>query len=159
LQAGKLPIHPESRSIDDVVAIIQAQLQVLGKHHHFKVEMSTDLPLIFMDVQRIAQVLVNLVGNAVKFSPPDTTIRIEAALVEDRVQVSVSDEGEGIVPEARAYIFEAFRQADHGSRRFKGAGLGLAICKGLIEAHGGRIWVQDRPLPGTTICFTLPVTG
>ena len=74
------------------------------------------------------------------------------------VQIDVTDQGPGIPPPARARIFEPFEQVDRPpTTRTGGAGLGLAICKGLVEAHGGRIWVQDRSEPGTTISFTLPI--
>jgi signal transduction histidine kinase len=80
--------------------------------------------------------------------------------VQSGIQVSVTDQGPGIAAEDRVYIFEAFRRGSDGrSRQTKGAGLGLAICKGIVEAHGGTIWVQDLNGPGATISFTLPVTG
>ena len=112
------------------------------------------------DGERIAQVLINLVGNAAKYSPPQTTIAITARQADNVLQVDVADQGPGIPAQDRAHVFEAFEQLNHEStRRTGGAGLGLAICRGLIEAHGGRIWAQARPGPGTVISFTLPIGG
>ncbi|CAG0994184.1 partial Sensor histidine kinase WalK, partial [Anaerolineae bacterium] len=81
---------------------------------------------------------------------------VAAQVTDDFVQIDVIDEGEGIPPEDHASVFEAFRQI-HRRPSQKGAGLGLAISKGLIEAHGGRIWIQENAAPGTTISFTLPI--
>ncbi|MDX1991270.1 MAG: ATP-binding protein, partial [bacterium] len=128
------------------------------KQHTLHITGHDTTALILADPLRIAQVLVNLVGNSVKFSPPGTTITLSAQLCGGFVRVDVSDEGSGIPVNAHEIVFEAFRQldrADHAQSR--GAGLGLAICKGLVEAHGGKIWVQHRETPGTTISFTLPV--
>ena len=126
--------------------------------HQLDFNVPIDLPALHVDSDRIAQVLTNLVGNAVKFSPQHTTITVSAARADEIVQIDVADQGRGIAPAERGRIFEPFQQIDaHGINRARGAGLGLAICKGLVEAHGGRIWVQDRSGPGTTMSFTLPI--
>ena len=126
--------------------------------HRLERNVPIDLPVLHVDGDRIAQVLTNLVGNAVKFSPPHTTITVTAGRAGDEVQVDVSDQGRGISPAERRRIFEPFQQLDADSHHTQGAGLGLAICKGLIEAHGGLgIPVQDRSGPGTTMSFTLPI--
>jgi signal transduction histidine kinase len=118
------------------------------------------LPLIHADAERIGQVLTNVVGNAARYSPAQTTITVTARRANGMVQIDVTDQGPGIPRQVRARIFEPFEQVDRPpSKRTGGAGLGLAICKGLVEAHGGRIWVQDRSEPGTTVSFTLLVAG
>jgi signal transduction histidine kinase len=115
------------------------------------------LPPVYVDRQRIAQVLTNLVDNAAKYSPAQSAITVTARLSGPFVEISVRDEGIGIRPDQRQNMFEVFRRGENDStNRTKGAGLGLAICKHLIEAHGGRIWVQDHPGPGTIMTFTLP---
>ena len=135
-----------------------AQLQTVTVQHQLNLDIPIDLPALHVDGDRIAQVLTNLVGNAVKFSPPQSTITVSAARVDEMVQIDVADQGRGIAPAERRRIFEPFQQLDaHGVHRAQGTGLGLAICKGLVEAHGGRIWVQDRSGPGTTLSFTLPI--
>ena len=109
--------------------------------------------------------LTNLAGNAAKFAPEGTPISISARRIRvttaqgsgpEMVRIDVSDEGMGIPVSEREVVFEAFQQVVEHSKN-KGAGLGLAICRGLIEAHGGRIWIEDRGGPGTMVAFTLPV--
>jgi signal transduction histidine kinase len=136
-----------------------AQLQALTINHQLVIEEQPGLPALKVDVIRIPQVVTNLVSNAVKYSPPRSTIRISAVKLSDQfIQVRVSDEGLGIPLEARNRVFEAFQQLEREKGKTGGAGLGLAICRGLIEAHGGRIWVdEDHSGPGTTIAFTLPI--
>jgi two-component system sensor histidine kinase KdpD len=103
-------------------------------------------------------VLVNLVHNATIYTPEGTKIIISATVRGDRLQVSVSDLGPGIPPAEHKRVFQAFRRGlreENGTG--KGAGLGLAICKGLVEAHGGRIWIKKQTTSGATISFTIPI--
>lgn len=158
LQAGTLRIAPKRQTIQGIVNTAMAQLQMITAQHQLDLNVPIDLPALHADGDRIAQVLTNLVSNAVKFSPPHSIITVTARHLGDKVQVDVSDQGQGIAPTERRRIFEPFQQLDaQGIQRTQGAGLGLAICKGLIEAHGGRIWVQDQSGPGTTLSFTLPI--
>jgi signal transduction histidine kinase len=116
------------------------------------------VPELFVDPTRIAQVLSNIVNNAANYSPHGSSIRLAITCEGSQVRFDVTDEGPGIPPEERHTVFEAFRQAtNRPTREIKGAGLGLAISRGLVEAHGGHIWIADRPGPGTTVSFTLPV--
>jgi PAS domain S-box-containing protein len=158
LDAGLLPIRPATHRLDDIVTTAMAQLQSISQHHSLVVDMAADLPRVNADRQRVGQVITNLVDNAAKYSPYGSEIRLSARRVDRAVQVDVSDQGIGIAPEERQRVFEAFRRGEgESTKRTKGAGLGLAICKGLIEAQGGRIWVQPRERPGSTVSFTLPV--
>jgi signal transduction histidine kinase len=126
--------------------------------HTLEVALPESLPLVRVDAERIGQVFNNLVSNATKYAPAGSCIRLSAAQSGDMLRVSVSDEGPGISAEDRPHVFEAFRRGDDGrTRRTKGAGLGLAICKGIVESHGGSIWIEDRPGPGATITFTLSI--
>lgn len=156
LQAGKLRITLDYARLPAIVEHARPELEALAREHRLEIRLPSDLPLIQVDSRRIAQVLTNLVSNAAKYSPLNTWIRVNAALQNSVIRVDVSDEGIGIVPEAREQIFEAFQQ---GHDALKGAGLGLAICRGLVEAHGGKIWVEDRPGTGSTFSFTLPVAS
>ncbi|HSN28608.1 MAG TPA: PAS domain S-box protein [Kofleriaceae bacterium] len=113
-----------------------------------------DLPLLAGDHERIVQVLDNLVGNALRFTPPGGSITVGAVPQDGELRVSVADTGAGIPPDHLAHIFDRFWQSDRTRR--SGAGLGLAICKGIVEAHGGRIWAESVPGAGTTFFFTLP---
>ena len=120
-------------------------------------ELADDLPMLHIDLQRMFQVLGNLIDNAAKYSPPGTRITLSVKAVEEGVQFDVTDEGLGIAPEDRVVVFEAFRQlATTPNTVRKGVGLGLAICHGIIEAHRGKIWIADSAPFGTTISFTLP---
>jgi K+-sensing histidine kinase KdpD len=162
LQAGTLPIHPEPKSLVDVFELAHAQLQVLAHEHTLVVDVPAGLPPARVDGARIAQVLANLVENAAKFSPRGSCVTVTARRREGGhgLRVSVADEGPGIPADARDYVFEPFRQVDQPNRStLRGAGLGLAICRGIVEAHDGQIWVEEHPGPGTTITFTLPDVG
>ena len=158
LEAGILRIVPKRRTFDDILSSAMAQLRTITARHQLILDVPADLPPLVADAQRLGQVLVNLVGNAARYAPPQTQITIAARLTGDTLQVDVTDQGPGIPLQERVRIFEPFQQIEAQSiHPSNGAGLGLAICKGLIEAHGGRIWVQDGSEPGTTISFTLPV--
>ncbi len=104
--------------------------------------------------------LVNLVRNASTYAPKGTEIILAASARGRFVQVSVIDHGPGIPPAERKRVFQAFRRGIHEENgAAQGAGLGLAICKGLVEAHGGRIWIKKKTTPGTTISFTIPIVS
>jgi two-component system sensor histidine kinase ChiS len=116
-----------------------------------------ELPAILADRARFRQVLVNLMSNAVKFTDKGA-VTVSASTGDGWVTMSVSDTGIGISPEAQAYIFDEFRQADASTtRRYGGTGLGLAISKRLIALHGGRIWVESGAAGGSVFSFTMPV--
>lgn len=158
LQAGTLQIHCAPVSLQESLTLGRAQLQALTAHHQLVLPSSDHLPLVIADSARIAQVITNLISNAVKYSPEHTPITLSARQIEGFVEVSVTDQGEGIPDQDREKVFEAFEQLETKSH-LTGVGLGLAICKGLVEAHGGRIWIEDRPEPGTTVSFTLPIAA
>jgi two-component system sensor histidine kinase KdpD len=157
IQAGQLRIHTQQFSLPEVISNAQGELDSLAKNHRLTLALSPDLPLIWADPKRLAQVFLNLVGNAAKYSPPNTSITITAQKQGSGIQVDVADEGSGIPLQHRTRVFEAYRQLDDVKwQSSKGSGLGLAICKGLIEAHGGTIWIGEKATPGTIISFTLP---
>lgn len=157
LQSGRLKIQRIFGAVHESVDIASAQLTALTPRHFLIVDVPPSLPTLMIDRERIAQVLVNLVGNAVKYSPAGSPITVEARQQQEDLLIRVQDQGQGIPPEDRGRIFEPFRQASNRSQGQQGTGLGLAICKGIIEAHGGRIWVEDQLASGTTIAFTLPL--
>jgi PAS domain S-box-containing protein len=156
LQAGNLRINRARRPFTDIINVARAQIQALTRDHQLVLDIPQTLPEVLADDQRLAQVLVNLVENAAKYSPSPSLISVCAREEGTVIRVDICDEGEGIPMEERSAIFEAFRQVNKGLQQ-RGAGLGLAICKGLVEAHGGQIWVQDHHGPGTIISFTVPV--
>jgi signal transduction histidine kinase len=109
------------------------------------------------DQQRIHQVLENLLSNAMKFTPPSGTVEIGACRKEREFLISVTDSGVGIKPESLPHLFDRYWQASAGDQR--GLGLGLAIARGIVEAHGGRIWAESKVGLGSTFFFTLPARG
>jgi PAS domain S-box-containing protein len=158
LEAGMLPISMEPYSLHEIIDDALPQFYILTNEQKFTLRMPASLPPIYVDAKRIAQVLVNLVRNASTYAPQGTEISISASVRGGFVQVNVNDEGPGIPPAERKKVFMAFRRgANVENDSTQGAGLGLAICKGLIEAHGGRIWIKKKTTPGTTICFTIPL--
>lgn len=160
IEAGTLRIDPQRQKLEGVIEAAQNQLQIIAKEHELKIEIPSGLPEVNVDGLRIAQILTNLVGNAARYSPPGTAITLSVHAGDKAIQIDVIDQGPGIPVQERTRVFEAFRQLGNWSvNRGGGAGLGLAICKGLVKAHGGHIWVQERPAPGTTISFTLPVSA
>jgi len=109
------------------------------------------------DADRITQTLTNIVGNALKFADAGTVVRLGAVASDSEVVFSVADQGRGIPPEKLELIFEPFEQVDSSDSREKGGtGIGLAICQGIVERHGGRIWAESELGEGTTVHFTLP---
>jgi PAS domain S-box-containing protein len=158
LESGTLRIDPRPILASDLYAAARSQLSTLTQNHVLNEQVPEGLPQVRADRQRIAQVLGNLVSNAAKYSPAGSTITIAARQTDAFVIFDVTDQGMGISPEDQAHLFTPFqRGTDIRAQRIKGAGLGLTICKGLVEAHGGSIWVERSSPAGTTISFTLPV--
>lgn len=121
-------------------------------------QISPDLPLVDADAERVSQVVRNLISNAITHTLPGGSIAILARLAGAYVEVSVRDTGLGIAPEHLPYVFERFYRVDPSrARATGGVGLGLFIVKQLIEAHGGRVWVESAPGSGSLFGFTLPV--
>jgi two-component system sensor histidine kinase KdpD len=158
LEAGMLPIELNPHALQEIIDDALPQFHVLTSGHIFNTYLPDNLPPIFADAKRIAQVLVNLVRNASTYTPKGTEINISASVRGSFVQINVADQGPGIPLAERKRVFQAFHRGTHEENgTVKGAGLGLAICKGLVEAHGGRIWVKKKNSPGTTVSFTLPL--
>lgn len=158
LEAGMLPIVLKPHSVHDILQDAAPQLKTLTREHLFSVQVPPRLPLILADAKRIAQVLVNLVRNAATYAPKDTEINLSASVRGNFVQINVNDLGPGIPFSDHKKVFKAFQRGKKEENGIsKGAGLGLAICKGLVEAHNGRIWIKKKHTPGTTISFTIPV--
>ncbi len=158
LEAGMLPISQEFHSLHEIMEDALPQLRTLTSGQTLSMHLPANLPPVYVDAKRIAQVLVNLVRNASTYAPQGTEIIITASVRGSFVQMNVSDQGPGIPPADHKRVFKAFRRGvnvEDGSTQ--GAGLGLAICKGLIEAHGGCIWIKRKNTPGTTISFTIPL--
>jgi len=156
MESGHLTMDVKAESADVLVNDTIEMLRPLATGSAIVIEASVadDLPAVLADAARIQQVLSNLVGNAVKFTPPRGRITVSADRLETEVLFSVKDTGPGIPPEQVPHIFGRFWQARSADRR--GIGLGLAIAKGIVEAHSGRIWVESQVGLGSTFYFTLP---
>jgi signal transduction histidine kinase len=159
IEAGQLELEHSDYSVQDIAQTVRSTLEPLAadKKLVFKVEMASRLPLGRGDGRRLTQVLINLVGNAIKF----TDVGEVAIIAEENngsFHVSVRDTGPGISAADQAKLFQEFQQADNTITRKKGGtGLGLAISKRIIEMHGGKIWIESQPGHGSTFAFALPV--
>lgn len=157
LEAGMLPIAPEHCSLKEVIDEAFPAFQTITRGHRFVLSLPENLPQVNIDKRRITQVLNNLIQNAAVYSPDGTEISLSVNLRGGLVQVNVADQGPGIPADERKRVFKAFtRGVKEEIKSMKGAGLGLAICRGLIEAQGGQIWIKKKNPPGATISFTIP---
>ncbi len=160
LEAGGFRMNKEPLSIDSLVANSVEDIQQKAQGHRFTVKAPKSLPLVEADPRRIRQVIDNLLTNAVKYSPEGTEISVVCLVDDQGLSVQVKDQGVGIAANEIEKIFERFYQADSGTSSHKagGVGLGLAICKGIIDAHKGRIWAQSELGKGSVFTFTLPLS-
>jgi signal transduction histidine kinase/DNA-binding response OmpR family regulator len=159
LESGSLPMHFERQRIEAVVTQAAQNLRMLleEKRIQLEVTMASDLPDLMIDPNRITQVVTNLLSNAIKFSPAEGRLQITVENRGPMVRVGVHDRGEGISPENLPKLFQKFTQIDSTStRRAGGTGLGLVICKGIVEQHGGQMSVESAPGEGSVFYFTLP---
>jgi len=159
IETGTLRVQPQRTSLRHVLELAAPQLHVLTARHTLVMNIPPMLPDVTADPERLGQVIVNLVSNSVKYSPEQTQITIAAHNDRRTVRVDVSDEGPGIPPAEQRRSLEPFYQAENSTgHSASGAGLGLTICKGIVEAQGGRIWLgRPHKGQGARISFTLPV--
>ena len=159
IDAGTLAVAPESSDVAVLVDRARNTFLSGGARHDILLDLPPDLPWVMADRRRIVQVLGNLLSNAARHSPAGYPIRVEAAPSGVQVEISVSDDGAGIAAERLPHLFRRFSRpgAEGPARGTVGSGLGLAICKGIVEAHGGRIWAESDGLGlGSRFAFTLP---
>jgi two-component system sensor histidine kinase KdpD len=156
LQSGNVQLNRQWQTLEEVVgAALRATSRVLGSRR-VEVSLPEDLPLLRFDAVLLERVLVNLFDNAAKYTPPESPIAIGATADGDKVRVWVDDLGPGIPTGKEDRIFERFTRGERDPSR-PGTGLGLALCRAIIEAHGGRIWAENRPGGGARFAFTLPL--
>jgi signal transduction histidine kinase/FixJ family two-component response regulator len=159
LESASLPMVIERQLLEPVVLQASNNLRTLIEERRITLELEIDpaLPDLMLDSSRVAQVLTNLLSNAIKFSTPGGRIEVTATMADGMARVGVRDHGEGIAATDLPKLFRKFSQIDSGStRKVGGTGLGLVICKGIVEQHGGTIWVESTPGEGSTFFFTLP---
>jgi two-component system sensor histidine kinase KdpD len=158
LASGAIRPKKEWHLLEEVVGVALRRLEARLSGRTIDVRLPADLPPVPMDDVLIEQVFINLLENTIKYTPADSSIDIVARARDGAVEIEVADRGPGVPPAERDHVFEKFYRLDREGAQ-GGAGLGLAICRGLVEAHGGRIWVEDREGGGARFRFTLPIEG
>ncbi len=161
LDGGGLQLERRLNSISDLISGTLESFSAQAERQGVRLEGSCapDVGPMWIDAQKISRVLANLVGNALQHTPAGGAVSVCASTTTDGVQVEVADTGEGISPDDLPRVFEQFYRGEKSrSRATGGAGLGLAIAKGIVEAHGGRIWVESKLGRGTRFIFTLPTS-
>jgi two-component system sensor histidine kinase KdpD len=158
LETGALAVHKEWQPLEEVVGIALIRLDERLAGREVQTALPADLPLVEIDGVLVEQVFINLIENAVKYSPAASPLEISARAAPDAVIVSVADRGPGIPAGESERIFDKFHRLPAGGAG-SGVGLGLTICRGIVSAHGGRIWAENRPEGGAVFRFTLPLNG
>jgi signal transduction histidine kinase len=159
IEAGHLPLRPERVVVPEFIAdLLDAQNALASPAAvEIRTALPPDLPDVWADRDRLNQIFENLIGNAIKFSKPGARVTLGAQAEENQIVFSVADTGGGIAEADFEHIFDRFWQALKAKRR--GAGLGLPIVKGLVQAHGGRVWVRSAIGKGSTFFFTIPIAA
>ena len=163
IEAGELRLRLRWGAVDEVIAAALTRAEPLTKGRQVSVDIEDELPVVRVDPNAVAEVVYTLVDNAAKYSPPGTPVRVVAARAEkEMIRIAVEDEGQGIPEDLRERVFDKFfratRDGDAGGHRPPGTGMGLAIARGIVEAHGGCIRAGGRAGGrGTRVVFTLPI--
>jgi two-component system sensor histidine kinase KdpD len=155
LEAGAVRLDHEWQSLEEVVGAALGRVESPLGAGRVTVSLPPELPLVLCDGVLIEQVLVNLLENAIKYSPPGSPIEVRASDAATEMVVTVADNGAGLLPGEEDRVFEKFYRSDR-NRTSGGVGLGLAICRAIVAAHGGRIWAENRPGGGAAFRFSLP---
>jgi len=159
MESGRLVLDPRPLDLGTVVERILSPFRAMAARHTLRAKLPTGLPVVWGDPDKIEQILTNLVGNAIKYSPGGGEVLVTVEHDGDTVQVSVRDQGIGMSPRDMGQLFEKFYRVDREEvRRAGGTGLGLYITKRLVEMHGGRLWAESWPGVGSVFRFTLPTS-
>jgi K+-sensing histidine kinase KdpD len=158
IEAGAYKAKKEWYEISEIINSIKDRLYNIALKHNLRIEIQKELPPIRVEGSRIGEVISNLVENAVKYSKEGQEIKIEVTLQNSEIITRVIDNGLGIPEEYQPMVFDRFNQVSRKNGQRKGSGLGLCICKGIVESHGGKIWVESKPGKGSTFSFSIPVT-
>lgn len=162
IEAGKMELQYGVFPVPDAIEEVYTILKGLAGKKHLELKMSvlTDVKSIEADRVKFKQILYNLLSNAIKFTPENGKITLEAGIVDDMLQISVSDTGIGMKPQDQEKVFKEFWQADSSfARKYEGTGLGLALTKRIVEMHGGKIWFESEYGKGSIFNFALPITA
>jgi PAS domain S-box-containing protein len=156
LQADALVLNRSEVELGQLVDRIVRKFEVQSEEHSFDLNFPSEFPIVIADEDRLTQVITNLISNAVKFTSDGGNIQIAGQIQPEEIRICVNDDGPGIAPEDIPYVFDRFYRSNDAAENTKGAGLGLYLAKAVIEAHSGRIWVNERVQQGASICFSLP---
>lgn len=156
IEAGALKLNREPCSIEEVLGAALNRLDPVLGSRPVHARLPEDLPLVSIDAAVYEQVFVNLIENAAKYTPPDAAIEIAGSVQGGHVQLEVCDSGRGLTRDEIKNAFTRFYRSESGEA-VSGTGLGLTICRGIVEAHGGKIWVENRPEGGAAFRFTIPL--
>lgn len=159
IESGKISMKLEPLNLKDIVKDVMElmNVQLKEKELEFNIELTPEIEYVLADRQQLERVFMNLIGNAIKFTPPKGKISIKTISLDNLCQIDITDTGIGIPLEYQEAIFEEFFRIDNPiNQKIKGTGLGLSLVKRIIQAHGGDIWVKSRPNEGSTFSFTLP---
>jgi signal transduction histidine kinase/HAMP domain-containing protein len=160
MESGRLVLDPRPLDLAAVVERMLSPFRAMATTHTLRAKLPGALPVVWGDPDKVEQILTNLVGNAIKYSPEGGEVLVTVEHDEDAVQVSVRDQGIGMSPRDMGQLFEKFYRVDRDEvRRAGGTGLGLYITKRLVEMHGGHIWAESWPGVGSVFCFTLPTSA
>jgi signal transduction histidine kinase len=159
MESGRLVLDPRPLDLAAVLERILSPFRAMAARHTLRTKLPTSLPVVWGDPDKVEQILTNLVGNAIKYSPGGGEVLVTVEHDGDTVQVSVRDQGIGMSPRDMGQLFEKFYRVDREEvRRTGGTGLGLYITKRLVEMHGGRLWAESWPGVGSVFRFTLPTS-
>jgi signal transduction histidine kinase len=159
IEAGRMELEPSDFDLPTAIGNTLTLFRERAQRRGIALRSSIDerLGVIRADERKVKQVLLNLLSNALKFTPEGGRIDVRAAAKDGFAEISVTDTGVGIAPEDQEAVFEEFRQVGSSAKKVEGTGLGLAISRKFVELHGGRIRVDSRPGAGATFTFTLPI--
>jgi signal transduction histidine kinase len=157
LESGTIDIAPSEVSLASILARSIDSVSMFAEKHKVKLATSDVEMIVYADGNRLVQVLVNLLSNAIKFSPQNGAVSLVVSSLDGELEIGVKDQGPGIPPAQADAIFEAYRQVEGQDIKKGGTGLGLTICKSIIEAHGGRIGVTSEVGKGSVFWFKIPL--
>jgi two-component system, OmpR family, sensor histidine kinase KdpD len=157
IESGYLRLHKELQPLEEVIGAALNHLEKKIADRSVIISLPPDLPMVPLDGALAEQIFVNLLENSLKYTSPGASLAIAARLTNQEIEVEMTDAGPGFPPEDLQRIFEMFYR---GSRDLdkKGYGLGLSICRAIVETHGGKIWAENRPEGGAVVRFTLPLS-
>jgi len=157
IDAKRVRVEWSEVDVADVLRDLMGQFHSKWGARRVVVDVDRGLPVVRADRQKFEEILINLIDNAIKYSPESTPVRVSARVTGDELEIAVADRGFGIAPDDAAELFQKFQRiTTPATRDIGGTGLGLYIVKGLVEAHGGRVWVESVPGAGSTFAFTMP---